>query len=56
MKALGNLSEDQQEIVLLRYIQGFSIKETMRITGKTNDSIKSLSKRALAQLKKLLDT
>lgn len=51
LKLVSQLGDDQREIVLLRYVQGYSIQETCIITGKTIDSVKSLAKRALATLR-----
>lgn len=51
LRLIAQLSDDQREILALRYIQGYSIKETCAITGKTVDSVKSLVKRALAILR-----
>lgn len=50
-RELDKLSKDQQEIIYLRFIKELTIKETMDITGRTIDSVKSLSKRALKNLK-----
>jgi len=52
--AINNLKPDQKEIILLRYIQEYSIKETCQITGRSVDSVKSLSKRALQTLKEIM--
>ncbi len=52
-KSLDELSPDQKEIITLRYIQGYSIKEVCEITERTEDSIKSLAKRALQSLREL---
>ena len=52
-KAIGNLSDEQREVIFLRYIKELSIQETMEITGKTVDSVKSLSKRGLEKLKEI---
>lgn len=47
------LKDDQREIIYLRYVQEYSIKEVCIITGKSEDSIKSLAKRGLAKLREL---
>lgn len=54
MKTVGLLPEDQQEVIYFRYIKELNIKETMKITGRTIDSVKSLSKRGLKKLKELM--
>ena len=48
---INNLKAEQREVVVLRYIDGYSISETAIITGRTEDSIKSACKRALIKLK-----
>lgn len=54
MRALSNLSDEYKEILILRYIEDLSIKEVMEISGKTVDSVKSLTKRALKKLKETI--
>jgi RNA polymerase sigma-70 factor (ECF subfamily) len=49
--AIMKLEEHYREVVILRYIDGYSIIETVNITGKTEDAIKSICKRALKILK-----
>lgn len=53
LELLGQLNEDQREIVILRYMQGYSINEVSDMLDKTEDSIKSLAKRALQNLREL---
>lgn len=48
---LLTLNDEQREIVYLRYIQDYSIKEVCKMTGRSEDSVKSLCKRALSKLK-----
>lgn len=55
-KAIGNLNEEQREIIYLRYIKELSIQETMEITGKSIDSVKSLAKRAMERLRENLNS
>ena len=50
-KLINKLKVEQREAVVLRYIDGYSIKETAIITGRTEDSVKSACKRALIKLK-----
>jgi RNA polymerase sigma-70 factor (ECF subfamily) len=51
---LQNLELAEREVVSLRYISGYSIEETAKILGKSNDSIKSSAKRALQKLRSAL--
>ncbi|KKQ35505.1 MAG: RNA polymerase, sigma-24 subunit, ECF subfamily [candidate division WS6 bacterium GW2011_GWA2_37_6] len=53
---INNLKAEQREVVVLRYIDGYSISETAIITGRTEDSIKSACKRALIKLKEQLES
>lgn len=55
LRAIEILPTEQREIVYLRYVKELSIKETVEVTGKSVDSVKSLAKRALNNLKKNLN-
>jgi RNA polymerase sigma-70 factor (ECF subfamily) len=50
-KMLANVKAEQREVLMLRYVEGYSIKEVTDILDKTEDSIKSLAKRGLKALK-----
>lgn len=50
-KDLLDLKADLREVIVLRYIEQYSIKETCEITGRSVDSVKSICKRALAALR-----
>jgi RNA polymerase sigma-70 factor (ECF subfamily) len=54
--AIAQLSEDQQEVVLLRFVSGLSGPEVAEATGRTVGAVKSLQHRALASLGRLLAT
>jgi RNA polymerase sigma-70 factor (ECF subfamily) len=49
------LDDDIREVIVLRYIEGYSIKETALLLKRTEDSVKSTAKRALKSLRKSLD-
>lgn len=53
--AVARLSEDQREVISLRFGAGLSGPETAKVTGKTTNAVKSLQHRALATLSKLMD-
>jgi RNA polymerase sigma-70 factor (ECF subfamily) len=55
MKALQHLTEDQRQVILLKFMERRSNAEVGSILGKTEGSIKSLQHRALAALKRALD-
>ena len=53
-KALLQLSSDQQQVILLRFLDGFSFEEIGAIVGKSVDACKMLQYRALNALRGLL--
>ena len=54
-KAIGQLTADQQQVVLLRFNAGFRLKEVAHVMGKSIDAVKMLQLRALARLRQLVD-
>jgi RNA polymerase sigma-70 factor (ECF subfamily) len=55
-KALAELTEEQQLVVQLRFIEGKSVDEVAQQLGKSPGSVKALQHRALGQLSQRLDT
>ncbi len=53
-RALRRLTEEQQEVVLLRFFQGHPIAEVAVITGRTEGAVKALQFRALRALERVL--
>jgi RNA polymerase sigma-70 factor (ECF subfamily) len=53
-RALSELTDEQQQVVLLKFVDGLSNNEVARVLGKTEGAIKSLQHRALASLGRLL--
>jgi RNA polymerase sigma-70 factor, ECF subfamily len=53
-KALNHLTEEQRQVVLLKFVEGRSNAEVGAILGKNEGSVKSLQHRALAALRRLL--
>jgi RNA polymerase sigma-70 factor, ECF subfamily len=49
---IGSLSEDQQQVLTLKFVFNFSNGEVATILGKTEGAIKSLQHRALVSLQK----
>jgi len=47
--ALGNLSQEHREVLILRFIVGLSSQETARTIRKTPEAVDSLVQRAKAQ-------
>ncbi|OPJ54961.1 RNA polymerase sigma factor [Alkalithermobacter paradoxus] len=51
-QALNKLSKDEQDVINLRILIGYSVEETSKILNKPCGSIKSLQYRALQKLRK----
>ncbi len=54
LEALQRLNSQQQECLVLRFLQGLSVAETARIMGKNEGAIKTLQYRAIRALAALL--
>jgi len=54
LTAVKQLNPEQQECVVLRFLQGFSVAETARAMGKNEGAIKALQYRAVRALARLL--
>lgn len=48
------LSEDQRLVIILRFLEDFSLKETAEIIGKDVNNVKVIQTRGIAKLKKTL--
>jgi RNA polymerase sigma-70 factor, ECF subfamily len=48
------LSNDQRHVVILRFLEGFSLRETATITGKNVQNVKVIQSRAIVALRKAL--
>lgn len=53
-KALSELTDDQQQVIVLKFVDGLSNLEVAQILGKTEGAVKSLQHRALASLGRVL--
>jgi RNA polymerase sigma-70 factor, ECF subfamily len=51
---LGDLTEEQQEVVILKFINGFSNREIAEILGKTEMAVRQLQSRGIRTLRELL--
>lgn len=49
------LTPDQQQVIILRFIEGFSVQETADIIGKDVNNIKVIQNRAIAKLRMILN-
>lgn len=57
MLAIRNhLTKDQRHVIILRFLEGFSLLETASIIGKEVTHVKVIQSRAIASLRKALDT
>ena len=54
LREISNLPTDQEEVVTLRCINGFSTKEISSMLDKTEDAIRQLQSRAIKHLRKKL--
>lgn len=52
--ALQHITEDQREVLLLKFIEGYSAKEIATLTDKSEASIRQLQSRGLAKLRELM--
>lgn len=52
--ALGRLTDEQQNVIILRFFVGMKISEIADFFGKSETSVKALQHRALKSLKRLL--
>lgn len=53
--ALKKLTAEQQEVIILRFIEGRNVAETAEIMGKTVGAVKTMSRRALASLQRTME-
>ncbi|HEX4978826.1 MAG TPA: sigma-70 family RNA polymerase sigma factor [Acidimicrobiales bacterium] len=56
VEALGSLSDDQREVVVLRFVADLSIEQVATITGRTAGAVKALQHRGLDNLRRNLGT
>ena len=55
-KAVLDLTSDQAEVVIFKFIEGLTNAQVAEIMGKTEGAVKSLQYRALASLRKRLES
>ena len=51
----SQLTEDQRHVIVLRFLEGFSLRETAEIIGKEVYNVKVIQNRGVAKLRKALD-
>ena len=52
--AMRSLTEDQQEVLSLRFLLDRSVEETARLMDRSEDAVKNLQRRALAAMQRAL--
>ena len=55
-KAIQKLTPDQQQVIMLKYLEGWKNEEVAKAVKKPVGAVKSLQHRALARLKKYLQS
>jgi RNA polymerase sigma-70 factor (ECF subfamily) len=53
-KAIKKLADKEQDIIIMRFVEEFSIKETAKILEKSEISIRVTQNRAIKKIKKIL--
>jgi RNA polymerase sigma-70 factor (ECF subfamily) len=53
-QAMKDLTPDQEEVLILRFVLGFDLGQTAAMTGRTTGAVKALQHRALESLEKML--
>jgi len=51
VEALGHLTDEQREVVVLRYVADLSIRDVAKILGKRSGAVKMLQARGLDELR-----
>jgi len=51
----SELTDDQRHVIILRFLEDFSLKETAQIIGKEVNNIKVIQNRGIAKLRKALE-
>jgi RNA polymerase sigma-70 factor (ECF subfamily) len=54
LEALKELPHEQQECLIMRFLQGLSIAETAQVLGRSDGAVKQLQLRGVRNLAKLL--
>ncbi len=52
---MNDLTETQRHVIILRFLEGFSLRETAAIVKKEVNHVKVIQNRAIATLRKVLD-
>jgi RNA polymerase sigma-70 factor (ECF subfamily) len=53
-KALQKIKEEYREVIILRFVEELSVKETANVLGKTEGAVRVLLHRAIATLREIM--
>jgi len=53
-QAIAQLTEDQQQVIVLKFIDGYEIDQVAKLLGKDSRAVRSLQHRALGALQRIL--
>ena len=54
LRAINQLTEEQAQVITLRFLEGYSIAEVAQMMNKTEGAIKALQFRGMASLRRIL--
>ena len=54
-RAVSILTDDQKQVILLKFVEDFGNREISAITGKREEAIRALQHRAIAKLREILE-
>ncbi len=54
-EAIAQLTADQQQVLVLRFGEGLTARETGEVMGKTTGAVEALQRRGLAALRRILE-
>lgn len=53
-RAVARLPQEQREVVILRFIEGYRVKAVAKITNKSSGAVRAIQHRAVVSLRKIL--
>jgi len=51
----NHMTSDQRHVIVLRYLEGFSLHETAEIVGKEVNNVRAIQNRAISNVRKVLN-
>ena len=55
LRAINQLTEEQAQVITLRFLEGYNISEVAEIMGKSEGAVKALQFRGMATLRRILE-